>query len=182
MQMKLPKLLTLAELEHRLSSVPGGPTKGNVWRTLVAAFWRNDLHADNWTREQLRETANLDHLPFDQIAAQVQRRSYHPEFRRIYLDELLFESAGAERCLLGLPVRPMANRPRDDELRRRITKVLDAGRERVERGASFKSVAEWLFKQRKNENYPQETLEKILPGRYPPMKRLVIKGLKRPYD
>jgi hypothetical protein len=52
--MQLPSLLPLVELEHRLSPEPGGPTRGYIWRTLVAAFWRGDLEAANWTREQLR--------------------------------------------------------------------------------------------------------------------------------
>ena len=95
------KLLTLAEIEHRLSSKPGGPTKGYVWRPLVAAFWRGDLYADNWTREQLREKANLDALPFDIIATQVARRAYPPEYPKDYLDELMLDFDKAQRCLLG---------------------------------------------------------------------------------
>ena len=94
MHLKLPKQLPLAELEHRLSSVPGGPTKGYVWRELVAAFWRGDLHAANWTREQLREKANLGALSFESIATQVARRGAYPEgFTKHFLDNLLLNTA-----------------------------------------------------------------------------------------
>ncbi len=46
---------TLAELVHAFSTEPGSYTKGHYWRALVAAFWRGELRASNWTREQLRE-------------------------------------------------------------------------------------------------------------------------------
>src|SRR5262245_5394390 len=111
MKIKLPKLLSLAELEHRLSSVPGGSTRGHVGRILVGAFWRGDLEATNWTREQLRElgtcvhvapneVAELKSLPFESIS-KLGRRAYSPDFRKRCLDELLLNSAKAIQYLSG---------------------------------------------------------------------------------